>query len=647
MKLLSVLLLLLFASPLHAQLTATADPKSGTYTLTDPRTHFTFSGTFPARIERVQHTTGHDAIGPYHALHFRWTLNADPVHAEIRTYDAKPVALFRVILPHAVYLNDPIAFPDFTTQPRDLHLFSYADQNFAPPQFSVSQISAPWLLFDDHLNAAILSPANHFQVLTMRGDGRTRTAVSTGLELHDLPANFEFTSLLVIEPGIHRAFRTWGDALTHLTGKQRPSNEADATLKYLGYWTDNGASYYYNFDPKRGYAGTLLAELNRLRDAKIPVGYLQLDSWWYEKDSISYDGTPLEAKESKFPPARWNIYGGIWSYTASPDLFPNGLAAFQKQVALPLVVHSRWMSQRSPYHQKYEIAGVAPLDPRYWNEIATYLHANGVVTYEQDWLDRIRNFSDFEKHLDRGDQFFTNMAAAMAKQGLTMQYCMATPSDFLEAARFSNLTTIRTSGDHFVRAQRLPFLYVSELAEAVGAWPWADVADSPDRDAILLQTLSAGPVGFGDALGHENRSNLLRAVRSDGVIIKPDAPIVPLDRSYLDAAQRKHAPTLAATYTNHSGLRTAYLYAFAPTPADRGPVEFTAADVGLSGGIFVYDVFANRGEPVAAGKTFTSALRADDSAFYIAAPIVAGTAFLGDENAYVGTGKMRVAILHP
>src|SRR5581483_2522564 len=322
---------------------------------------------------------------------------------------------------------------------------------------------------------------NHFETLTMRGDARTRTAVSTGLEFHDPPANFEFSSLLVIQSGIHNAFALWGDTLTRLSGKQTPSNEADATLKYLGYWTDNGAYYYYNYDPKLGYAGTLLAELKHLHEEKIPIGYLQLDSWWYEKDSVSYDGTPLKSKASKFPAGRWNIYGGIWSYTASPDLFPNGLAAFQKQAGVPLVVHSRWMSERSPYHQKYEFDGVAPIDPRYWNEIAAYLHSNGVITYEQDWLDHIRTYSDFDRNPARGEKFFTNMSAAMSQHSLTMQYCMATPSEFLEASRFSNLTTIRVSGDHFVRANRLPFLYTSELAEAIGSWPWADVADSPDR----------------------------------------------------------------------------------------------------------------------------------------------------------------------
>lgn len=48
--------------------------------------------------------------------------------------------------------------------------------------------------------------------------------------------------------------------------------------QYFGYWTDNGAAYYYRFDPKLGYAGTLKAVIKRYREGKIPVRYLQLDS---------------------------------------------------------------------------------------------------------------------------------------------------------------------------------------------------------------------------------------------------------------------------------------------------------------------------------------------------------------------------------
>jgi len=62
---------------------------------------------------------------------------------------------------------------------------------------------------------------------------------------------------LVIGQGINSTLSTWGHAMTDLQGKTWPANDADATLNYLGYWTDHGAAYYYTYDTSLGYTGTL------------------------------------------------------------------------------------------------------------------------------------------------------------------------------------------------------------------------------------------------------------------------------------------------------------------------------------------------------------------------------------------------------
>src|SRR5262249_61837380 len=60
------------------------------------------------------------------------------------------------------------------------------------------------------------------------------------------------------------------------------------------------------------------------------------------------------------------------------------------------------------------------------------------------------------------------------------------------------------------------------LASALGEWPWTDVFTSSETSNLLLSTLSASIVGVGDALGQFDRTNLLRVVRADGVIVKPE-----------------------------------------------------------------------------------------------------------------------------
>src|SRR6185437_15665724 len=222
---------------------------------------------------------------------------------------------------------------------------------------------------------------------------------------------YSANSILVLDSGISHVFADWGAALNLIQGRSRPSNEADRSLQYLGYWTDAGAHYYYNFDPQLGYATTLLQEIQHLHSSGIPVKYLQLDSWWYQKDNLGPDGQPLQPRQSNrpnprptFAPARWNVTGGTWLYEASHTLFPKGLDAFHQQLGMPFVAHGGYVGQ----------------------------------------------YSGFDTDLRVGEEFFDNMAAAMKAQGLTMQYCSAEPDMFLQGTRYSNLTTIRVSNDRFV-----------------------------------------------------------------------------------------------------------------------------------------------------------------------------------------------------
>jgi hypothetical protein len=76
----------------------------------------------------------------------------------------------------------------------------------------------------------------------------------------------------------------------------------DLATKYLGYWTDNGAFYYYNPLAGSSYEETLVAVADGLAAAGVPVRYLNLDSWWYSK------GLDLGTKE----------------WAPIPGLFPSG-----------------------------------------------------------------------------------------------------------------------------------------------------------------------------------------------------------------------------------------------------------------------------------------------------------------------------------
>jgi hypothetical protein len=611
---------------------------------------------------------GSDAIGKYVQTTIHLQSQGVPLTERIRRYQDRPVSLFSVTY-EAAALKPVVAFPDFDHLPKNFHVMSFRNSVFAPPAFEATDSGSPWLIFDDTGNTFIISPASHFLIQTIGGDARLHIVSQLRDTVTNIPAGFTQGTLVASGNGINRTWNEWGRALTDWEGVSRPANDADIGLKYLGYWTDNGTYYYYNYDRNLGYGGTLLALAKHFRDEQIPVRYLQLDSWWYYKTFTGPDGKTGKAKSAKLPQGEWNRYGGLLEYRAHPAVFPDGLEAFQRELGLPLITHNRWIDPTSPYRLKYHVSGYAAVDPAFWREIIGYIAGAGAVTYEQDWLSEIYQHSpDLAASISAGDDFSDGMASASATDGMTMQYCMALPSFFLQGSRYPNLTTIRCSDDRMVRARWHNFLYTSRLASALGIWPWTDPYQSSETGNILLSDLSAGMVGFGDPMGKEDQTNIFRAVRKDGVIVKPDVPIVPVDSAYIAEANGERRALVASTYTDHDGVKTEYVLAFripgppkkrknspsedlkAPeriAPATQGDItdaQFSLTDIGVDGPAYLYDFFANEVRRVDSGGNFDSPLGKDGfSYFVIAQPGISGIAFFGDAGKFVSNGRQRIA----
>ena len=649
----SVLLSLAFALsvlPCHAAITsvtgadgiaATIDEQSGRYEVRAKEPNWVFAGTLGAAASDVSVQDGQDRLGAFRELSFRWR-DRVALRGSIRTYVERPVLLFAITSTEPNSDAAVIRFPHFTEFPKNLHGFSYVNRDFAPSSFALEENATPWLLYDDQAHATVLSPAANYMIASMHGDGKTEIASGLNESVTALPAGFTHLTLMALGVGVNATWDSWGSALTGLQGVQRPGNDADIGLRYLGYWTDHGGEYYYDYDRKLGYAGTLEALVQRYRAEGIPIRYLQLDSWWYYKTYTDPDGRTGKPKNERLPLEEWNRYGGLIKYQAHPSLFPEGLAAFQQRVGLPLIAHNRWIDPASPYHQRYRISGFAALDPDWWREIIGYLSSAQVVTYEQDWLNVIYEHSPELAASPQADAFSDGMARAAQENGLSIQYSMALPRQFLQGTRYGNLTTIRVSGDHFGREKWDTFLYTSRLASALGIWPWCDVFMSRQTDNLLLATLSAGMVGIGDRIGAEDKKNLLHAVRTDGVIVKPDTPLVPLDAMYTAGSRR---PMIAAAHTDHGALRTGYVFSYGRA-FEVVNVAFTPAQVGVPRDVYVYDARHRTARRLAASDAFTFALGPNETAYFVVSPVArAGIALLGDEGKFVPDGRKRIAAL--
>ncbi len=434
-------------------------------------------------------------------------------------------------------------------------------------------------------------------------------------------------TVLVLAPGINRAFDLWGRFLTDLAGKTRPANDHDVSLNALGYWTDRGAKYYYHCEPDLGYGATLLKVRDAFREARIDLGYIEIDSWFYPKGR---DGQ-WQTNE--------HLGGGTYLYEASREVFPEGLGAFQQKLGLPLITHNRWIDENSPYRSKYAMSGNVSVDPALWSEWMRWLASSGVRTYEQDWLS---GPAQPERTLDDGERFMDLMAEAAEREGITLQYCMPLPRHFLQGSQYSNLTTIRTSPDRLSKEHWRPFLFNGRLATALGEWPSTDVFMSAETDNLLLATLSGGIVGVGDAIGKLDRDNLLRAVRPDGVIVKPDDPLTPLDRAYIAQAKDPSAPIIAVARTDHEGWITSYVMAFGAA-GKRRTQRVSIAELGYTGPVYAYDYFQKAGIFLDPDACLTIAL-SDHVAYWIVVPVAgSGIGFLGDREKFVSNGRKRVS----
>ena len=616
------------------------DAANGHYQFTLASPAWKFSGTVAGALRNIAYSSGRNSLGAFKQVRFTWGPLA---HARVGTFRCYTTS--GMLLAGITGGSAKTVFPDFTSIPKKLRVLSFKNAVFAGPEFHAQADSMPWVCFDHRANTVVVSPASEFLISRMSGNAKSRigTALNPGVS-QGAAARTRWT-ILVSGPGIQRTLTAWGQALDKLYHRQRIGNEGNVVLRNFGYWTDHGACYYYRYLPKLGYAGTLEAVARQFARHKVPLAYMELDSWWYRKSDRYVNGTILKSMARKLPPGRWNLYGGTWQYRASHQLFPHGLAEFEKKLDVPLVCHGRWIDPQSPYHKKYAISGVAPIDPAWWKSTANYFARSGVIGYEQDWLNYIYQYSPAMQVSRRvGNAFTGNMGASLARHNMSLIYCMPLPRFFLQSARTPALSMIRCSNDYFIQPRWLHFVYTSSLAHAMGLWPWTDTLMSRDTGGILLATLSAGPVGVGDQMGHESWRNIRKVIRSDGRIVKPDAPLMPTDQTIMAQAAGKHRAFVARTYSK-AGIKTTYLFIWRQK-GDRSSVHITPAELGVSarGRYVVYNYFTHSLSHLSAGQALEVKLHSNQWQYDIVAPEQTnGVAVLGDLKQFVPMGRQRIA----
>jgi hypothetical protein len=219
----------------------------------------------------------------------------------------------------------------------------------------------------------------------------------------------------------------------------------------------------------------------------------------------------------------------------------------------------------------------------------------------------------------------------------------------MQGSKYDNLTTVRVADDRFGRPDWAPAMYESALTTALGEWPWVDNYRSRELPNMIIATLTGGIVGVSDEVDRIDTANIFQSIRADGVIVKPDTSLVPLDRVYLSDATNHRSPMISAAFTDDGPIRTAYVFAYPRSPGQT-KIEFGPQEMGIASDAWVYDTRTGKAKRIPAGGIFTGTFinpgwRQAWGSLVVAPVTPSGIAFLGDKGKIASNGRQRISSL--
>lgn len=642
----------------------------------------------PASFEEF---AGADGLGAYQGLEVAWGRCPLAVRTSVRAYADASVIVFRIEARTALtdlatgkFALPSIAWPAFgpgrrmdAGVPEGTRTYGHQYTEFALPVSGDAQASGflfaphrppvvqPLLFIAPDGRTLLLAPLDQFheQIIAVPADpGHVDDGVRCGWhgDLAAVPAGFATELAVWAARSPRDALATWAAYLRLLHGTQRRSRYADALLAQLSYWTDNGAVYYYRTEPDCDYLTTLERVIADAQTHDVPVRSVQIDSWFYPHQHLR----PVSAEGAAIVPP-----SGMLTWEPRDDIFPDGFRELQRRLgSLPLTFHSRHFSSQSPYFERYTAwrdgEYAHPADAALYDLLMTQAASWGAITYEQDWMvESFLGVRGLRAEPGRARAWQEALDRAAGEHGLSLQWCMATPADFMQTVSLRNVASIRTSGDYRYLFDNglnwVWFLHTNALARALGLNPFKDVFLSHGPTSLsggepyaeveaLLASLSAGPVAIGDQIGCTNRELVMRTCREDGVLVKPDVPLAAIDRCFRANSFVEPSLLVGETYSRHPAGTWVYVASF---NAWRGKAtiqgRIALAELGAvrpDGAVLAYDWRAHTWQRLEPDGGWELTLGFQEWDYRVLCPLLAGEATVfGDVSKYATVGDRRIA----
>jgi hypothetical protein len=408
------------------------------------------------------------------------------------------------------------------------------------------------------------------------------------------------------------------------------------------YWDDYGAYYREHGFKEEGHNSYEDIIIGVSEDAKrhgLKIGAYQVQ----DLDQLRY-------KEGLFEPRE--------------DMFPHGLAWLHEKLGAPLEAYIAWLFPNGPYRKKYPFfatpKGLVPnrslgdvfYSLEYWRDTAERMASWGVTLLQQDFQSVYEGDAEMMSGIDKMNEYFQNMAKALQEKNMTMQYCMQLPRNILQSTENPIVTSLQGSWDHHVPSAEPhqqfqdddPYvwkhlIFTSAFYGAVGIWPSRDniqaVADPNAYEDVLLANLLGGEIQLGHRIGECNFKLVQKTYREgDGLILKPDRPITPIDRCYLEGG------VVGYTESSHNGNTWYYVLSL---PSAGYLSEFCPQDLGGTGRWAVYN-HSNRRVSIVDAASPIALQRGVKHEYFVLAPLFESeVAVFRDVEKFVPMADMRIA----
>jgi hypothetical protein len=358
-------------------------------------------------------------LGTYTGVDIAWTGGSIVFHTIFQTFSSG-VIVFNQYYPDgvpstSVNTNSDVlsSFPTLKNE-TDLYFYTLSDWPLTPQlgswlnNFPANiQGGSPAAFYNDDLRTVLFSPLNNYMIGMQANSAHFSHDLAFGLngKVTEIPAGFTHRTILTVGQGINETFYNWGAALLAYSGKQRAQPDSDVLIQYLGYWTDNGAYYYYLTEKNKTYSETMIDVYKYVTSTGLPVKNYQFDSWWYFKGKNN----------------------GVSLWEPMPTIFPEGMEYVDANMGhLPLALHNRYFSPDNQYQKNYSFAIEAdyalPLDEGLFTHIMSKAKTWGMVLYEQDWLvTTYMNMEATQNNVENARNWLVNMGNAAKALDLTIQ----------------------------------------------------------------------------------------------------------------------------------------------------------------------------------------------------------------------------------